>query len=119
MAYVDGFVIVVPKKAVAKYRKIARIACKVWMELGALSYYETVGDDLAIKFGVPFPKLAKAKKGETVVFSWIVYKSKAARDSIGKKVMSDPRLAPYMTPGAMPFDMKRMSMGGFKVLVEA
>jgi len=119
MSYVDGFVIVVPRKAVPRYRKIARIACKVWMELGAVDYVEAVGDELATKFGVPFPKLAKAKKGETVVFSWILYKSKAARDSINKKVMRDPRLAPFMTPGAMPFDMKRMSMGGFKVLVEA
>jgi len=119
MAYVDGFVIAIPKKAVARYRKIASIACKVWMELGAVNYVESVGDDLAIKFGVPFLKLAKAKKGETVVFSWIVYKSKAARDRINKKVMKDPRLAPFMTPGAMPFDMKRMSMGGFKVLVQA
>jgi len=119
MSYVDGFLIVVPKKKVDAYRKIAKVASKVWMELGAQQYVECVGDDLATPFGTPFPKRVKAKAGEAVVFSWIVYKNKAARDRINKKVMKDPRLAKYMAPGAMPFDTKRMSMGGFKVLVEA
>ena len=119
MAYVDGFLIVVPKKSVARYKKVATIAGKVWKDLGAVTYVETVGEDLNTKFGMSFPKLAKLKKNETVVFSWIVYKSKAERNRINKKVMSDPRLAPFMNPDAMPFDMKRMSMGGFKVLVDA
>ena len=119
MAYVDGFLIVIPKKKVDAYRKIAKIAGKVWMELGAQQYVECVGDDLNPPFGTTFPKRVKLKSGETVVFSWIVYKNKAARDRINKKVMKDPRIAKFMEPGAMPFDTKRMSVGGFKVLVDA
>ena len=84
---------------------------------GALEYRECVGDDLNIKFGLPFPKLAKARAGETVVFSWIVYKSRAARDRINAKVMKDPRIAKSMKD-SMPFDMKRMAMGGFRVFVD-
>jgi uncharacterized protein YbaA (DUF1428 family) len=117
MAYVDGFVMVVPKKNVAAYKKIARGAGKVWREFGALDYVECVGDDLATKFGRPFPKLAKAGPKDTVVFSWIVYASKGARDRINKKVMKDPRIEKMMKDG-MPFDPKKMSMGGFKVLVQ-
>ena len=117
MAYVDGFVMVLPKKNVAAYRKMARLAGKVWRELGALDYVECVGDDLATKYGRPFPKLAKAGPRDTVVFSWIVYASKPARDRINKKVMADPRLAAMMGK-PMPFDPKKMSMGGFKVLVQ-
>ena len=117
MAYVDGFVMVVPKKNVAAYKKMARLASKVWRELGAVDYVECVGDDLATKFGRPFPKLAKAGPRDTVVFSWIVYASKGARDKINKKVMKDPRIAKMMT-AKMPFDVKKMSMGGFKVLVQ-
>jgi uncharacterized protein YbaA (DUF1428 family) len=108
----------VPKKGVAAYRRIARIAGKVWREHGALEYFECVGDDLNVKCGLPFTKLAKLKPGEAVIFSWIVYKSRAHRDRVNKKVMSDPRLA-SMDPKQMPFDVKRMSFGGFKVLVEA
>ncbi|APV50275.1 RNA signal recognition particle [Betaproteobacteria bacterium GR16-43] len=119
MAYVDGFLIVVPKKKVDAYRKIARLAGKVWMELGAVQYVECVGDDLNPSFGTTFPKRVKLKAGEALVFSWILYKNKAARDRINKKVMKDPRLAKLMTPGAMPFDTKRMSTGGFTVLVDA
>lgn len=117
MTYVDGFVIPVPKKQLAAYKKISAKAGKIWKEFGALDYKECVGDDLKIKWGTPFPKLAKAKPGETVVFSWITYKSKAQRDKINKKVMADPRLK--MDGSAMPFDMKRMTYGGFKVFVDA
>ena len=117
MAYVDGFVIVLPKKNVEAYRKMARAAGKVWREFGAVDYVECVGDDLATKYGKPFPKLAKAGPRDTVVFSWIVYASKGARDRINQKVMKDPRIAKMMV-NPMPFDGKKMSMGGFKVLVQ-
>ncbi len=117
MTYVDGFVIPVPKKQLAAYKKMSAKAGKIWKEFGALDYKECVGDDLKIKWGTPFLKLAKAKPGETVVFSWITYKSKAQRDKINAKVMKDPRLK--MDGSAMPFDMKRMSYGGFKVFVDA
>jgi uncharacterized protein YbaA (DUF1428 family) len=116
MTYVDGFVIPVPKRQLAAYKKISAKAGKIWKEFGALDYKECVGDDLAIKWGMPFLKLVKAKPGETVVFSWITYKSKAQRDRINAKVMKDPRLK--MDPATMPFDTKRMSHGGFKVFVD-
>lgn len=118
MAYVDGFVLVVPKRKVEAYRRISVKAGKIWRELGALEYKECVGDDLDVKFGVPFPRLTRLKPGETVVFSWIVYKSRKHRDRINEKVMKDPRLADLMDPNSMPFDMKRMSCGGFKILVD-
>ena len=118
MNYVDGFVLPVPKKNLAAYRRMSKQAGKIWREHGALEYRECAGDDLAIKMGVPFPKLAKVKPGETVVFAWIVYKSRAHRDRVNKKVMSDPRLA-SVGPKEMPFDVKRMGYGGFKVFVEA
>ncbi|MGE3315916.1 MAG: DUF1428 domain-containing protein [Planctomycetaceae bacterium] len=117
MKYVDGFVIPVPKKDIKKYMAIAKKAGKVWLEYGALQYCECAGDDLDVKFGMPFPKLAKTKAGETVVFSFIVYKSRAHRDKVNAKVMKDPRLA-SMDPKSMPFDVKRMSMGGFNILVD-
>lgn len=113
--YVDGFVIPVPKKKVEEYRRIAKKAGKIWREHGALEYVETVGDDLKPRWG--FPKLAKPRPGETVVFSWIVYKSRAHRDRVNAKVMKDPRLKPMMDPKAMPFDGKRMFWGGFRVMV--
>jgi uncharacterized protein YbaA (DUF1428 family) len=115
--YVDGFVIPLPKKKLAAYRRVAQKAGKIWREHGALEYFETVGEELKPRWG--FPKLAKLRRGETVVFSWIVYKSKADRNRVNAKVMKDPRMKPMMDPGAMPFDMKRMAMGGFKVIVEA
>jgi uncharacterized protein YbaA (DUF1428 family) len=115
--YVDGFVLPVPKKNIAAYRRIAQKAGKIWREHGALEYRECVGDDLVVKWGVPFPKGAKVKPGETVFFSWIVYKSRAHRDRVNAKVMKDPRLEKMMDPNAMPFDYKRMMYGGFKVLV--
>jgi len=119
MAYVDGFVLVVPNDNLDAYRRLARLAGKVWRELGAVQYVEAVGDDLDTKFGLPFPKLVKAKPNETVLFSWIVFKSRKQRDSVNAKVMKDPRLSKMMDPKAMPFDMKRMSYGGFKFLVDA
>lgn len=120
MAYVDGFVIPVPKKNVKAYRRMAEWGKRMWMKHGALEYFECVGDDLTpksmgMKF-LTFPRLAKAKPGETVFFSFIVYKSRAHRDRVNKKVMSDPRMATM--PKAMPFDVKRMAYGGFKALVE-
>ena len=120
MPYVDGFVVPVPKKNVAAYRRIATKAGKVWREHGALEYRECAGDDLADKpgMGVSFRRLAKLKPGETAFFSWIVYRSRAHRDAVNKKVMNDPRLAKMMTPGAMPFEVKRMAYGGFEVLVD-
>jgi uncharacterized protein YbaA (DUF1428 family) len=117
MSYVDGFVLVVPKRKIALYKKIATRAAMVWKDHGALDYRECVGDDLKVKMGLPFPKLAKTKAGETVVFSYIVYKSRAHRDRVNAKVMKDKRLFEGM-PKEMPFDMKRMAYGGFKTLVE-
>jgi uncharacterized protein YbaA (DUF1428 family) len=119
MKYVDGFVLPVPKKNLPTYRRIAQKAAKVWREHGALEVRECVGDDLDVKMLVPFPKRIKLKPGETVVFSWIVFKSRADRDRVNAKVMKDPRLAKMMTPKSMPFDVKRMLYGGFKVLVDA
>lgn len=117
--YVDGFVLAVPRKKLAAYRTLARKASKIWMEHGALAYCECVGDDLAPSFGVPFPKLARVKPGETVVFSWVAYKSRAHRDRVNARIMKDPRMLSMCDAKNMPFDMKRMSYGGFKVLVEA
>lgn len=117
--YVDGFLLPVPKKKVEACRRIAQKAGRIWREHGALEYRECVGDDLTPKFGVPFPRTVKLKPRETVVFSWIVYKSRAHRDRVNAKVMKDPRLAKMMDPKDMPFDMKRMAYGGFKVLVDA
>jgi uncharacterized protein YbaA (DUF1428 family) len=119
MRYVDGYVIPIPTKNVRAYRTMAAKSAKVWMDHGAVQYFECVGEDLKQKFGLPFPKLAKTKPGETVLFSWIVYRSKAHRDKVNEKVMKDPRLAAMMNPKKMPFDMKRMTYGGFEVLVEA
>lgn len=114
--YVDGFLLPISRKNLAAYKKISTTAGKVWLEYGALEYRECVGDDLNVKFGRAFPKQVKLKPGETVVFSWIVYKSKAHRDRVNKKVMQDPRIKLEGT--AMPFDVKRMSYGGFEVLVD-
>ncbi|MEK6283599.1 MAG: DUF1428 domain-containing protein [Acidobacteriota bacterium] len=119
MPYVDGFLLPVPKKNLPLYRSVSRKAGKVWREHGALQYVEAVGDDLDNKFGIPFTKTAKVKPGETVVFSWIVFKSRAHRDSVNAKVMKDPRMAKMMEKGPMPFDLKRMAYGGFKFLVDA
>jgi uncharacterized protein YbaA (DUF1428 family) len=116
--YVDGFVLPVPKKNVEAYRRIARKAGKVWRDHGALDYKECVGDDVKPGKLTSFPKSVKLKPGETVFFSWIVYKSRAHRDRVNAKVMKDPRLARMMDPKAMPFDARRMIYGGFEVLVD-
>lgn len=118
MGYVDGFLLAVPKKNLGAYRRMARAAGKIWREYGALGFKECAGDDLDIKMGLPFPRRVKLKRGETVVFSWIYFKSRRHRDSVNAKVMADPRLARMMQTKAMPFDVKRMSYGGFKVLVD-
>ena len=115
--YVDGFVLPVPKRKLAAYRRMASKAGKIWKEHGALEYVECAGDDLNIKFGLPFPKGIQSKAGETVVFSWIVYKSRAHRDRVNAKVMKDPRLTKDMDQ-EMPFDCNRMLYGGFKTLVD-
>jgi uncharacterized protein YbaA (DUF1428 family) len=116
--YVDGFVLPVPKKKLEAYRRIAQKAGKVWRDHGALEYRECVGDDLNTTMGVSFPRRIKAKRGETVVFSWIMFKSRAHRDTVNAKVMKDPRLAEMMDPKAMPFDMKRILYGGFTVMLD-
>ena len=117
--YVDGFLLPVPKRKLEAYRRISAKAGKVWREHGALEYRECAGEDLKVKkgMGAGFPQLVKVKPGETVVFSWIVYKSRAHRDRVNKKVMKDPRLAEMMDAKSMPFDVKRMAYGGFEVFV--
>lgn len=119
MTYVDGFVLPIPKKNLAAYRRMAQQAGKVWREHGALDYKECIGDDLKVKGLVAFPKLARAKSSETVFFSYIVYKSKAHRNAVNAKVMKDPRMDKMMSGKKMPFDVKRMAFGGFKVFVDA
>ena len=119
MSYVDGFVLPVPKKNIAAYTRIAKKAGKIWREHGALEYRECAGDDLDVKMLLPFPKAMKIKRGETVFFSWIVFKSRAHRDRVNAKVMKDPRLADMMDMKKMPFDVKRMMYGGFKIVVDA
>jgi len=115
--YVDGFVVPVPKRKLAAYRAMARKAGKVWMEYGAVEYVECVADDVKPGKHTSFPQSVKLKKGEVVVFSYIVYKTRKQRDSIMAKVMKDKRLADMMDPNNMPFDGKRMFWGGFKVAV--
>lgn len=115
MAYVDGFVLPVPRKNLAAYRRMARKAGRIWQEYGALEFRECVGDDLDVKMGKSFPRQLELKRGETVVFSWIVYRSRAHRDQVNAKVMKDPRIA---ADKKMPFDVKRMLYGGFKTLVD-
>ena len=119
MPYVDGFVLPVPRRHLDTYRRVARRAGRVWRDHGALEYRECVGDDLSVKKVVQFPKSVRARKGETVVLAWIVFKSRAHRDSVNAKVMKDPRLKAMMDASSMPFDCKRMLYGGFKTIVEA
>ena len=118
MRYVDGFVLPVPEQNIKLYQNIAKKAGKIWKEHGALEYIEAVGDDLENKWGVPFTKAVKLKPGEIPFFSFIVYKSRADRDKVNAKVMSDPRMKKMMDGGPMPFEIKRMIYGGFKVLVD-
>ena len=117
MSYVDGFVLPVPKKKLEAYRRLAKKAGKVWRDHGALAYMECVADDVKPGKITSFPQSVKLKTGETVVFAWIVYKSRAHRDRVNAKVMKDPRIAAMCDPKNMPFDGKRMIYGGFKKLV--
>lgn len=116
MSYVVGFLLPVPTKKLGAYKKLAQQAGKVWLEHGALEYLECIGDDLDSPMGLPFPKAMKLKKDETAVFAWVRYKSKKHHDQVNAKVMADERM--QVAPKDMPFDPKRMSFGGFKVLVE-
>lgn len=118
MRYLDGFLVPVPKKNLTTYRRIAREAGKIWRELGALQYVESVGDDLRVKFGAPFTKTVKLKPGETILFSFILYKSRAHRDRVNALVMKDPRMAKMMEKLPMPFELKRMVYGGFNLLID-
>lgn len=119
MSYVDGFVLPVPKKKLAEYRKMAAKAGKIWREYGALEYAEYAADDVESGKWTSFPQSVKLKAGETVVFAYIVYQSRAHRDRVNKKVMSDPRILSMCNPTKMPFDGKRMFWGGFKAIVKA
>jgi len=119
MSYVDGFVVPVPKKNLAAYKRMSRKMGKVWREHGALEFRECVADDVKPGKLTSFPQAVKLKPDEVVVFSWIVYKSRAQRDRINAAGMKDPRLAAMMDPKSMPFDGKRMFFGGFKLMVDA
>ena len=121
MGYVDGFVLAVPKKNLRAYRLMARKTGTIWRKYGALDYKECIGDDLSTPWGgVPFPRMVRLKKGETVVFSYIVYKSRAHRDRVNAKVMKDPYMSdPKWKDRPMPFDTRRVTYGGFKIIVDA
>ena len=119
MRYVDGYVFAVPKKSVPVYRSIARKASRIWREHGALEYYECVGEDMAVPFGKPFPEGIGAGPNEVVMFSYIVYESRAHRDAVNAKVMNDARLKDQCDPNNTPFDVARMLYGGSEVLVSA
>ena len=118
MPYVDGYVMPVPTRNVAEYRRLARIAAKVWREHGALEYRECIGDDLDIKSGINFRKMTRGKPRETVVFAWIVFRSRAHRDRVNAKVLADRRMVKMMTLKP-PFDANRMAFGGFRMIVDA
>jgi uncharacterized protein YbaA (DUF1428 family) len=117
MPYVDGFIVAVPKKNIAAYRKLSTKCGKIWREYGALDYREWVADDVPVGKLTSFTRAVKLKPAETVVFAWITYKSRAQRDKVNAKVMADPRLK-MMDPKSAPFDAKRMIYGGFKDLVK-
>src|SRR3981189_1358356 len=119
MPYVDGFIVAVPKKNLEAYRRMAKKAGKVWREHGAMHSREWVPDDVKVGKRTTFPRSVKLKPGETVIFSWITYKSRAQRDRVNKKVMADTRLAGMMNPKTLPFDAKRMIYGGVESLVKA
>jgi len=119
MSYVDGFIVPVPKKKVRAYRSMARKASKVWREHGALEFRENIADDVKMGRSTSFPRSVKLKRGETVVFSYIIYRSRKERDRVLANVMKDKRLAKMMNPKAMPFDARRMIYGGFKTMVKA
>jgi uncharacterized protein YbaA (DUF1428 family) len=117
--YVDGFILPIPKKNLGAYKKLAKVAAKVWLDHGAIDYVECIADDVKPGKVTSFPQSVKLKKGEVVFFSWVTYKSKSDRNKIMKKVMADPRLAAQMNPASMPFDGMRMFWGGFKPVVKA
>jgi uncharacterized protein YbaA (DUF1428 family) len=116
--YIDGYVLPLPKKNVKAYRKLAQAAGRIWRKHGAVGFHESIGDDLRVKMGVPFTRAVKLKPGETVLFSWIVFKSRAHRDRVNAKVMKDPKFS-SINPDPMPFDPRRMVYGGFKTLLES
>jgi uncharacterized protein YbaA (DUF1428 family) len=118
MRYVDGYVLPVPRRKLDAYRRMARKAGRIWREHGALEYRECVGEDLDVKGLMPFPRRMQLKRGETVVFSWVGFKSRAHRDRVNARVMKDSRLAGSMDPKTMPFDVRRMVYGGFEILVD-
>jgi uncharacterized protein YbaA (DUF1428 family) len=118
MSYVDGFIVPVPKKNLKKYLAIAKLAAKVWKDHGAIDYCEAIADDVKPGKWTSFPRSVKLKKNETVIFSYVTYKSRSHRDRVMKKVMSDKRLEAMMNdPKKMPFDGKRMIWGGFKAAI--
>jgi uncharacterized protein YbaA (DUF1428 family) len=117
--YVDGFILSIPKAKIAAYKKLATKAGKIWREHGAIEYRESVGDDMSAKGMVAFPKLAKSKPGEVVIFAYAVFKSRQHRDATNKKIMADPRLAAMGSEASSIVNCKRMAYGGFKSLVEA
>ena len=119
MAYVDGFVVPVPRKNLAAYRKLSRLCGKVWREHGALEYREWVAEDVKVGKWTSFPRAVKKRPGETIVFAWITYKSRAARDRVNARVLADPRLKVMMDRSKTPFDGKRLIYGGFASLVKA
>ena len=118
MAYVDGFVVPVPKKKLSAYRRMAKLSSKIWREHGALEFRESVADDVKVGKWTSFPRSVKLKRGETVVFSWIVYRSRAHRDRVMAKVMKDKRIAAMMNGSSMPFDGRRMIYGGVNIIVD-
>ena len=119
MSYVDGFIVPVPKRKIETYRRMARKASRIWLDHGATGYVEAVADDVKWDKRTSFPRSIKQKKGETVVFAYIVFKSRAHRDRVNAKVMKDKRIAAMGSFEDMPFDAKRMIYGGFKTIVEA
>ncbi len=118
MRYVDGYVLPVPKKRLKTYRRLAQMMGKIWREHGALQVVEAVAEDISPKCGLPFPKLVKPKPGETIVFSWIVFKSRAHRDRVNAKVMKDGRCTDMAKDTPMPFEVERMAYGGFDMIVD-
>lgn len=118
MAYVDGFILPLPTSNIEKYREVATRCGEIWREHGALQFRECIADDVKPGKLTSFPQAVNLAEGETVIFSWIVYESRAQRDEVNDKVMKDPRMAELMKPEAMPFDGKRMVYGGFDVLVD-
>jgi len=118
MAYVDGFVLPLPKANLERYKELANLSATVWREHGALEYRECIADDVKPGTLTSFPQSVDLREDETVVFAWIVYESREKRDEVNDKVMKDPRLAPMMSPDGLPFDGKRMFFGGFEMIID-